>query len=367
MVFIDWYLPGFMAGGPIRSLANLVNRLPYNFYIVTSAYDHYATSPYDLPTGEWITRSENEHVMYLLPGELTKAKFDSILSYRTFDRYYINSLFSVSFALNPMRWLKKAGLAEKVVLAPRGMLKPGALSIKPLKKKIFLTLAKAAGLFANITWHATGMDEEREIKQHFKNAHIKTAQNLSRPAKPRINPAEKAVNQLKLITVARVSPEKNLLGAAEYLKNIAGDVQWDVYGTIQDQAYLEQCKATLDTSTVKVQFKGEVNPSALPALFEEYHFFYLMTLGENFGHAIAESLISGLPVIISDRTPWRNLEAEKAGWDLPLTLSDVQQVLTLAAEMDQKTYAVWCQGALNLGSTIANDSTAYNHSIALFI
>lgn len=356
-----------MAGGPIRSLANLVNRLPYNFYIVTSAFDHYATKPYDLPTGEWIERNENEHVMYLLPGELTKTKFDIILAHQQFDRVYINSLFSVTFALKPLLWLKKAGLAEKVVLAPRGMLKPGALSIKPLKKKLFLAVAKTFGLFSEITWHATGMDEELEIKQHFPKARIKSAQNLSRPALPRNNPIKKEEKKLKLITVARVSQEKNLLGAAEYLRHVEGDVQWDLYGTIQDPSYRDQCIAVLGNSRIKIQFKGEVNPAALPALFEEYHFFYLMTLGENFGHAIAESLISGLPVIISDRTPWRNLTANKAGWDLPLNKSDVEQVLTLASDMSQETYDIWCRGAMELGRTVANDTTAYNQSIALFI
>ena len=27
LVFIDWYLPGYRAGGPIQSIANLVNHL----------------------------------------------------------------------------------------------------------------------------------------------------------------------------------------------------------------------------------------------------------------------------------------------------------------------------------------------------
>jgi hypothetical protein len=30
----------------------------------------------------------------------------------------------------------------------------------------------------------------------------------------------------------------------------------------------------------------------------------LPTLGENFGHVIAESLLSNTPVLISDKTPW---------------------------------------------------------------
>ncbi len=50
----------------------------------------------------------------------------------------------------------------------------------------------------------------------------------------------------------------------------------------------------------------------------DYHFFLLPTLGENFGHVFLEALAAGCPLIISDRTPWLNLEEKQIGWDLPL-------------------------------------------------
>ena len=46
--------------------------------------------------------------------------------------------------------------------------------------------------------------------------------------------------------------------------------------------------------------------------------FVLPTKTENFGHAIYESMACGLPVLISDKTPWHNLEKNKAGFDLSL-------------------------------------------------
>ena len=45
---------------------------------------------------------------------------------------------------------------------------------------------------------------------------------------------------------------------------------------------------------------------------------FLPTLGENFGHAIAEALAAGLPPVISDRTPWRDLDRHGAGTVLSL-------------------------------------------------
>jgi glycosyltransferase involved in cell wall biosynthesis len=46
--------------------------------------------------------------------------------------------------------------------------------------------------------------------------------------------------------------------------------------------------------------------------------FFLPTRGENFGHVFVESWAAGVPVLTSDQTPWRDLERQGVGWDLPL-------------------------------------------------
>ncbi len=42
------------------------------------------------------------------------------------------------------------------------------------------------------------------------------------------------------------------------------------------------------------------------------------SLTENFSYTVLESLQAGIPVLISDQTPWRDLEAQGIGWDLDL-------------------------------------------------
>jgi glycosyltransferase involved in cell wall biosynthesis len=44
----------------------------------------------------------------------------------------------------------------------------------------------------------------------------------------------------------------------------------------------------------------------------------LPTRNENFGYVILEALLAGCPVILSDQTPWRDLDAKQAGWVVPL-------------------------------------------------
>ena len=42
------------------------------------------------------------------------------------------------------------------------------------------------------------------------------------------------------------------------------------------------------------------------------------SLGEGYGHAIIEAMTAGVPVLISDKTPWRDLHAAQVGWDISL-------------------------------------------------
>ena len=73
--------------------------------------------------------------------------------------------------------------------------------------------------------------------------------------------------------------------------------------------------------------------------------------GENFGHAIFESLQIGKPVLISHNTPWQDLSAQKVGWDLHFDqLSEWDQALTQATEMDQSTYDLWSKSAWEYAS-----------------
>ena len=66
------------------------------------------------------------------------------------------------------------------------------------------------------------------------------------------------------------------------------------------------------------KFGGPIEPNDLYATLKEFDLFVLPTLGENFGQVIWEALASGLPLLISDRTPWRNLTEFNIGWDLNL-------------------------------------------------
>ncbi len=370
-MFIDWYLPGFKAGGPIRSVANLVGRLPFHFWIITSRYDHLSSEPYpDIPPGEWLERRPNEHIMYLERGAMNPALMNKIWMEQPFEHVYFNSLFSREFTLRPLAYFRRKGMMKKVILAPRGMLKSGALSVKAPKKKLFLFISRKLGWFKGLTWHATNETEATEIRSFFGNdVRVRVAPNLSQMPDQQHSAPPKKKGVLDLVTVARVSAEKNILGGIEYIAKLEGveKVNWVIYGTLNENHYASSCrKAAKSIPFLHLTFAGEIAPVHIPEILSRHHFFYLPTLGENYGHAIAESLICGTPVIISDKTPWQDLKESGAGWSLPLDGNAFVEALHFCADMDDDEYKVWQISAQKRGMRIADDPDTISANLKLF-
>jgi len=78
----------------------------------------------------------------------------------------------------------------------------------------------------------------------------------------------------------------------------------------------------------------------------------LLSEVESFGHAIFEALAVGCPVLISDRTPWKNLQEKKAGWDLPLSdIHLITKTLQIVTDMNDDDWQSYRNGSLNLAES----------------
>jgi glycosyltransferase involved in cell wall biosynthesis len=122
------------------------------------------------------------------------------------------------------------------------------------------------------------------------------------------------------VFISRISPKKNLLFALRMLQSVLGDISFDIYGPIEDARYWNRCEKAIGTlpPNVRVKYMGMVEHEKVGEVFAEHDLFLFPTLGENYGHVICEALSAGCPVLISDQTPWRHLQEEGAGWDIPL-------------------------------------------------
>lgn len=318
LIFIDWFYPAYKAGGPVKSVFNLVQVLQkeYQFSIVTSNCD-IDGEELAVPTNEWTTFQEIP-IIYLSTEQQKETVYRQIFSEINPDFIYYNSLFSKEFTLTPYQLFKKKTV--KQIIAPRGMLGKGALSIKPLKKKAFLKVAKLLLFEKNNTyWHATSAEESEEIKMAFGNkAKVKVAQNLSSTIVKR-GTVEKKVCKLKLVFLSRLAEKKNLLFVLELLSQIkeVEGISMDIYGPIEEKKYWEKCNILIEKDK-RINYKGVLAPHEIAPTLQQYHFYILPTLHENYGHSIVEALVAGVPIIISENTPWRNLKVKGIGADISL-------------------------------------------------
>ena len=112
---------------------------------------------------------------------------------------------------------------------------------------------------------------------------------------------------LKIAFVSRITPKKNLLFALHLLSDIDLFVKFIVYGPVRDKDYWDTCTVTasLLPDNVDFQYGGDLARDQVLGVLFHSDFLLFPTLGENFGHIIAESLSVGTPVILSEDTPWK--------------------------------------------------------------
>ena len=376
-IFAGCYLPGYKAGGPIRSLANMVDRLgaEFEFKIVTADRDFDDAKPYPGIKVDGWNRVGKADVFYMSQKNRSLSDFRKLLISTKYDVLYLNSLFSPHFTIKPLLLQRFRLIPGKpLVIAPRGEFSPGALGLKSFKKRVYLTVAKALGLYRSVIWQASSRYEEVDIRCWFgNNAQVIIAPDLPllvNAADGLIAVKKKAKGCLKIIFLSRISRMKNLDSALKMLNGLIGNVQFNIYGPIEDKAYWSECEEIISSlpDNIKVNYCESVEHDKVGAVVREYDLFFFPTLGENFGHVILEALCAGCPVLISNQTPWRNLEEKGVGWDLPLSKPEMfQKVLKRCVDMNDEEYVQWSERAQSYGLQVTKDDGVVEQNRKLFL
>ncbi len=352
LILSEWYLPGFKAGGPIQSLVNFVNAFSqiYDIHVFTRNTDAHDTTPYpNISPNTWQTNAQGIQIFYASTDFLQKKNILSLIAAGDYDYLYINSMYSVPFSIIPLLFLDKK--KHHVIVAVRGMLHRSALKIKSLKKKVFINILKLSGIYNKVIWQATDDFEKTEVQLALgNNTPIKVAPNLPRQDQTPFLPITKTKGALKLVYISRIHHIKNLDFLLHLLAKAQGNISLDIYGPMEQEAYWEVCQAIIQKlpTDKQVNYKGALLQSQISETLQQYHVFCLPTLGENFGHAIFDALITGRPVLISDLTPWKDLEKLQIGWDISLK-NEAKWVETLdkMGDFTQEEYDMWAKTAYN--------------------
>lgn len=319
LIVMTGFFPGQKFGGPPVSVNNFCSLIKdFECYIVTRNHDLGDNdTPYSNINDGWNDRG-NCKVKYLSDSQYGYKEFNKVVEEIKPEVLYLQGLFQ-DCVLPCLAIAKKHKLP--VLLAPRGELCKGAFK-KKYKKVPYIIFARMTGLLNCVSYQSTSKDETEAIKNHLG---VETKNIFSLPNIPSIpyvefKHSEKKTGIASIVYLSRIVPKKNLIIALETLKYVNGDVQFDIYGAKEDTFYWEKCKSVISSlpSNIRVDYKGNINHDMVQATFSKYDALLLPTMSENYGHAIVEAFSVGCPPIISDQTPWTDLQSYNAGWAIRL-------------------------------------------------
>lgn len=375
LIFAGFYLPSVKGGGPIQSIKNIVDHLSdhIEFYIVAADRDLGDKKAFEsICVDKWI-KVESANVWYTNLPNLSWNKTTNIMDSIDFDYIYLNSFFSYKFSIRPILINKiKRKFQKPVILAPRGQFSPGALDLKSKKKELYIKISKILRIYKNVLWHATADLEKNDIEEIIgENENIKVANNLTENYKEL--KYEKLINkipgELKIIFLSRIHPKKNLKQAIEIVSSLNGKVEFNIFGPLEDELYWKDCEALIKKipKNIKINYKGILNHNEIQSVFKSHHVFLFPTLGENFGHVISEALIGGCPVIVSDQTPWRDLEEKSIGWDIELkNISRYIEVMQKCVNLNEEDYERMSIKSFCYSKNMSNRTEDITNAISLF-
>jgi len=319
LCFIPYYLPGNRSGGPVRSLSNFVSYFSkhYLISIITADRDHGSEVAYTgISNNQWNSVSGAE-VFYLAPSLINRVfTLIRILSRSRADCYYFNSFFSFSLTILPLiifSFLFKRSLS--LVIAPRGEFSKSALQVSRTKKLFYLSFYRLLLTPHSVLFQASSAAEKCDIINalHLSPQHVLEAPNLPSADTLTVASSIPLVGRscsglLRVVYMSRITKYKNLHILLSALSSCKSSISFDIYGPIEDNTYWAYCLDLIRKHPLSrmIAYMGIVDHASVVSILSSYDLFALPTSGENFGHAIFESLISGTPVLISNATPWQS-------------------------------------------------------------
>lgn len=321
LIMASLFWPQKNSGGPPISIMNLVQSVKEQFdiYIISKNHEINDDRPLEGIRPGW-NQFDFGKAFYTPRGEHGFGEISRLIEEVAPDVIYQNSFFSLDDLL-PVLVYKKKHKNVKVIVAPRGEFYPQRLQVGRAKKTVYGKVFGLSGLLKDVYFQGTGEEECRQV-QDFLGVpadHLLNIQNLSIPAQGRYAGPDKQPGSLRLVYIARIHPTKNTLKAIQWLGGLSGEIQYDIYGSIENETYWEQCQAAIAglPDNIRVRHMGVIDHDQVAATIAGYHAYYMPTTGENFGHSIVEAMLMGKPVVISDQTPWTDVNGN-GGFAIPL-------------------------------------------------
>ncbi|MEM6615398.1 MAG: glycosyltransferase [Pseudomonadota bacterium] len=370
LVLLGCFWPGHEANGPNQSLNAMVAALRDDYEFKVVGRDRAFAAPDTSSTRPGWYRSVGFTARHLPVSHAGASGLRSLLRETHYDILVLNGFFDREFTL-PALTLRRFHQTQNrpVIVAPRGEFSPGALSLKANRKRAFLKAARASSLCRGVTIHATSDSEASDIRREAPwLQNICVAPNI-RQSNPVGLLEQQGSLTFRIAFLSRIDRKKNLDFALRVLRSTNIEIQFDIFGPITDAVYWTECQTLIERlpPNVKAQALGAVPQAQLSQTLRNYDLFFLPTAGENFAHAIYDALEAGVPVLISDQTPFRNLNDQKAGFDLPLHSPELfAEAIKALANQSQTDRSTWRHSARALFERTLQSDDAVQKTKAMF-
>lgn len=338
LIVMGGFLPGKKYGGPPVSADNFCSLMKESAdcYIITHNHDMGEPTPYQEITEGWNDRG-NVKVMYVADEQYNYSTFERVIKEILPDYIYLQGLFQ-GCVMPCLKLAKINGL--RVVLAPRGELCAGAFK-KQYKKIPYILYLRMMGLLKNVVFQSTSDEETIAIGKWLGVTSEKIHLLTNIPSIPHglAQRIEKKAGEGRIVFISRILWKKNLLSAIKFFDGVKGNTTFDIYGPKEDEEYWKECEKAIKElpSNASVNYCGILNHDDIHKTFNQYDAFLFPTLSENYGHVIAEALVTGCIPIISDQTPWTDMNKAGAGWALPLEREDdFKNAIQAVVDMDDE-------------------------------
>lgn len=225
------------------------------------------------------------------------------------------------------------------IVASHGMLDPWCLKIKPIRKTLALRSYQGAILAAATAVHTCSEKEAENLRRlpYVRGPVYVVPNAVDQPAET--GAAVETKPELKiLLYLSRLHSQKGL----DLLLQVWSELRpsgWELAiaggGAANYVDNLKRLCAREKMSNVK--FYGQVEGELREAMFRRAAAFVLPTYSENFGNAVAEALMRGLPVLTTTGTPWSSLPQLGCGWYVEPKPETLKRALGELLGMDVST------------------------------
>ena len=244
------------------------------------------------------------------------------LRQHTYDCLHHHALW-----LRTLHYACQAGRATgaRLVISPRGMLSDWSWRHRRWKKWLAARLVHPGAFAQAQGWHATSAAEADDIRRRGFAQPVCVAPNgVEVPSAEELTRAHEAWTQLcpavaerpVAVFYSRFHRKKRLLELIDLWIDTAPKEWLLLVVGIPQEYTVESLTAYVQRHSSREQI-AVFDGSDRPPPYGVASLFLLPSHSENFGMVIAEAMAWGVPVLVTDSTPWAELSEQNAGWCVP--------------------------------------------------